>query len=112
MQTHTNKDQAKKELRVLQEPAPKNRIRRQLSFIDFVVNRGKLHFGAKTQVKKAVSEEIRGNFDNHEISDAVCCYMSANSDAGEKQIVANELAAKIIAMGDSADVILVAVSVS
>jgi hypothetical protein len=74
MQTHTNKDQAKKELKVLQEPSRNNRIRRQLPFIDFIAKRDKLGFGTKTQVKKAVSEEILGDFDNQEISDAVYCY--------------------------------------
>ncbi len=112
MQTHTNKDQAKKELRVLQERPPKNRIRRQLSFIDFITKKDKLGFGTKTQVKKAVSKEIIGDFDNQEISDAVYCYMSSNFDAGQKQIVANEMAAKIIAMSQLGDVVLVAVSVS
>jgi len=38
--------------------------------------------------------------------------MSSNSDAGQKQIVANELAAKIIAMSQSGDVILLAASVN
>jgi hypothetical protein len=112
MQTQHKIDRAGKELKVLQEPPSKNRIRRQLSFIEFVTNRGKLHFGAKTQVKKAVSEEIIGDFDNQKITDAIYCYMSSNSDAGEKQIVANELAAKIIAMSKLGDVVLVAVSVS
>ena len=110
MQTHTNKDQAKKELRVLQERPPKNQIRRQLSFIDFVANRGKLGFGSNSRRVKAVSEEIIGHFENHEVSDAIYCYMASNSDAGEKQIVANELAAKIIVMSQSGDVILLAVS--
>jgi hypothetical protein len=112
MQTQSKIDRADKELRVLQERPRNNRIRRMLSFIDFVANRGKLGFEAKTQVKKAVSEEIIGDFENHEVSDAVCCYMSSNSDAGEKQIVADELATKIIAMSQSSDVILLAVSIS
>jgi hypothetical protein len=104
-------NRARQELKVLQEPPSKNRIRRQLSFIEFVTNRGKLHFGAKTQVKKAVSEEIIGDFDNQKITDAIYCYMSSNSDAGQKQIVANELAVKIIAMSKLGDVILLAASV-
>jgi hypothetical protein len=58
MRTHTNKDQAKKELRVLQEPPRNNRIRRQLSFIDFVANRGKLGFGSNNRRAKPMSEEI------------------------------------------------------
>ncbi len=37
--------------------------------------------------------------------------LSANADAGEKQITANEIAAKARTMADSADVVLVAVSV-
>jgi hypothetical protein len=112
MQTHTNKDQAKKELRVLQERPPKNRIRRQLSFFDFVANRGKLGFGSNSRRAKAVSEEIIGDFDNQEISDAVYCYMSSNSDAAEKQTVAAEIADKIVAMSQSGDVILLAASVN
>ena len=68
-------------------------------------------FGSNSRRGKAVSEEIIGDFDNQEISDAVYCYMSSNSDAGEKQIVADELATKIIAMSQSSDVILLAVSV-
>jgi hypothetical protein len=112
MQTQSKIDRARQELAVLQEPSRNNRIRKQLSFIDFIAKKDKLGFGTKTQVKKAVSEEIIGNFDNQEISDAIYCYMSSNSDAGQKQIVANELAAKIIAMSQLGDVILLAVSVS
>lgn len=112
MQTQSKIDRAGKELGVLRELPRINRIRKQLSFIDFIAKRDKLGFGTKTQVKKAVSEEIIGDFDNHEISDAIYCYMSSNSDAGQKQIVANELAAKIIAMSQLGDVVLVAVSVS
>ena len=108
----TEVNRARQELKVLQERPPKNRIRRQLSFIDFVANRGKLGFGSNSRRAKAVSEEIIGDFDNQEISDAVYCYMSSNSDAGEKQIVANELAVKIIAMSKLGDVVLLAVSVS
>ena len=62
-------------------------------------------------MKKAVSEEIIGDFDNQEISNSIYCYMASNSDAGEKQKVANELATKIIAMSQLGDVVLVAVSV-
>jgi hypothetical protein len=111
MQTQSKIDRVGKELGVLQELPRKNRIRRQLSFIDFVANRGKLGFGRNSQRAKAVSEEIIGDFDNQEISDAVYCYMSSNSDAGEKQIVANELAVKIIAMSKLGDVILLAASI-
>jgi hypothetical protein len=107
----TEVNRARQELKVLQEPSRKNRIRRQLSFIDFITKRNELGFGTKTQVKKAVSEEIIGHFKNHEVSDAIYCYMASNSDAGEKQIVANELAAKIIAMSQSGDVILLAASI-
>ena len=45
-------------------------------------------------------------------SDAICCYMASNADAAEKQIVANQIAAKVMIMADSLDVMLVAVSVS
>ena len=112
MQTQSKINRAGQELKVLQEPPRINRIRKQLPFLDFIAKRDKLGFGTKTQVKKAVSEEIIGDFDNQKISDAIYCYMASNSDAGEKQIVANELAAKIIAMSQSGDVILVAVSVN
>jgi len=108
----TEINRARQELGVLQELPRKNRIRRQLPFIDFIAKRDKLGFGTKTQVKKAVSEEIIGDFDNQEISDAIYCYMSSNSDAGEKQIVADEMSEKIIAMSQLCDVILLAVSVS
>src|SRR5450830_224798 len=106
MQTQHKIDRAGQELKVLQEPSPKNRIRRQLSFFDFVANRGKLGFGSNSRRAKAVSEEIIGDFDNQEISDAVYCYMSSNSDAAEKQTVAAEIADKIVAMSQSGDVIL------
>jgi hypothetical protein len=111
MQTQSKINGARKELGVLQEPSRKNRIRRQLSFIDFVANRDKLGFGSNSRRAKAVSEEIIGDFDNQEISDAIYCYMSSNSDAGEKQIVADELAAKIIAMSQSGNVVLLAACV-
>jgi hypothetical protein len=112
MQTQHKIDRAGKELGVLQEPPRKNRIRRQLSFFDFVANRGKLGFGSNSRRAKAVSEEIIGHFENHEISDAIYCYMASNSDAGEKQIVADEMSEKIIVMSQLGDVVLVAVSVS
>jgi hypothetical protein len=110
MQTQPKIDRAGQELKVLQEPPRNNRIRRQHSFIDFIAKKDKLGFGTRPQVKKAMSEEIIGDFDNQEISDAVYCYMSSNSDAGEKQIVAAEMSEKIIAMSQLGDVVLVAVS--
>ncbi len=75
-------------------------------FHDFIANGD--HY---KRFARAVSEEIIGSFENNEISDAIYCFMSSNSDAADKQIVANELAAKIIAMADTVDVILLAVSV-
>ena len=112
MQTQSKIDRARKELGVLQEPPRINQIRRQVPFIDFIAKRNELGFGTKTQVKKAMSEEIIGHFENQEISDAIYCYMASNSDAGEKQIVADEMSEKIIAMSQLGDVVLVAVSVS
>ena len=38
--------------------------------------------------------------------------MASNADAAEKQIVANQIAAKVMIMADLLDVMLVAVSVS
>jgi hypothetical protein len=110
MQTQHKMNRATQELKVLQEPPRNNRIRKQLSFIDFIAKRNELGFGIRTQVKKAVSEEIIGNFDNQEISDSIYCYMASNSDPAEKQTVTDELAAKIIAMSQSGDVILLAAS--
>jgi hypothetical protein len=112
MQTQHKINRAGQELGVLQEPSRNNRIRKQLSFLDFIAKRNELGFGTRTKVKKAVSEEIIGHFENHEISDSIYCYMASNSDAGEKQIVANELAAKIIVMSQLGDVILLAASVN
>ena len=112
MQTQSKINGARKELGVLQEPPRKNRIRRQLPFIDFIAKRNKLGFGKNGRIDKSVSEEIDGGFDDRTISDCIYCYMSSNSDAGEKQIVANELAAKIIAMSQSGDVILLAACVN
>ncbi len=77
-----------------------------MRFGDFIANKD--HY---KRVSRAVSEEIIGNFENDEISDAVYCYISSNSDDADKQIVANELAAKIIAMADKADVVFLAVSI-
>jgi hypothetical protein len=112
MQTQHKIDRARQELKVLQEPPRNNRIRKQLSFLDFIAKRDKLGFGTKTQVEKAMSEEIIGHFDNQEISNAIYCYMASNSDAGEKQIVSNELASKIIAMSHLGDVIVLAACMS
>ena len=112
MQTQHKINRAGQESKVLQELPRENRIRRQLSFFDFVANRGKLGFGSNSRRAKAVSEEIIGDFDNQEISDAVYCYMSSNSDAAEKQTVAAEIADKIVAMSQSGDVILLAASVN
>ena len=111
MQTQHQIDRARQELGVLQEPSRNNRIRKQLSFLDFIAKRNELGFGTRTKVKKAVSEEIIGHFENHEVSDAIYCYMASNSDAGEKQKVANEMSAKIIAMSQSGDVVLLAASI-
>jgi len=58
-----------------------------------------------------MSEEIIGHFENQEISDAIYCYMASNSDAGEKQIVADEMSEKIIAMSQLGDVVLLAASI-
>jgi hypothetical protein len=111
MQTQHKINRAGQELGVLQEPSRNNRIRKQLSFLDFIAKRNELGFGTRTKVKKAMSEEIIGDYDNQEISDAIYCYMSSNSDPAEKQTVAAEIVEKIIAMSQSGDVILVAVSI-
>jgi hypothetical protein len=111
MQTQHKINRAGQELKVLQELPRKNRIRRQLPFIDFIAKRNKLGFGKNGRIDKSVSEEIDGGFDDRTISDCIYCYMSSNSDAGEKQIVANNLAAKVIAMSQSADVIVLAASI-
>ena len=100
-----------KAVRVLHEAHKKNQFT-LMPFRVFLSKRNKLGFGKKTGVAKAISEEIIGNFENEEISDAMYCYMSSNSDAADKQIVANKLATKIIAMAQLSDVILIAVSVS
>jgi len=68
MQTQHKINRAGQESKVLQELPRENRIRRQLSFFDFVANRGKLGFGSNSRRAKAVSEEIIGDFDNQEIS--------------------------------------------
>ena len=112
MQTQHKIYGARKELGVLQERPPKNRIRRQLSFIDFIAKKDKLGFGTKTQVKKAVSEEIIGDFDNHEVSDAIYFYMATEADPAEKQTVTDELVEKIIAMSQLGDVVVLAASMS
>ncbi len=99
-------------MKVLQETQNKNQFMKLASFVDFVAKRKEFKSRKNTRAANAISEEIIGNFENDEISDAVYCYMSANSDAADKQNVANELAAKILAMADKADVVFLAVSVS
>jgi hypothetical protein len=99
-----------KEVFVLQEAHKRNQFR-LMPFRVFLSKRNKLEFGKK-RMTKAISEEIGGNFENEQISDAIYFYMDSNADADEKQMVANDLATKIIAMAQSSDVILVAVSVS
>ena len=99
-----------KEVFVRQEAHKLNQFR-LMPFRVFLTKRNKLGFGQGTRVAKAISEEIDGSFDNAAISDALYCYMSANADAGEKQIVANDLAARIIAMSQLADVILLGASI-
>ena len=110
MQTQHKIDRARQELKVLQELTRNNRIRRQLPFLDFIAKRNELGFGKKTRVTKAVSEEIIGDFDNHEISDAIYCYIESNTNADEKQTVAAEIVEKIIAMSQLGDVVLLAAS--
>ena len=82
-----------------------------MPFRVFLAKRNKLGFGTKTRVTKAVSEEIDGSFENEQISDANYCYMASNADADEKQTVADDLVAKVIAMPQTADVILLAASI-
>ncbi len=65
---------------VLQKPPRENQFMKPMRFRDFIANRN--HY---KRMARAVSEEIIGNFENEEISDAIYCYMSANSDAGDKQ---------------------------
>jgi hypothetical protein len=103
--------QRDKEMRVLHEPHKKNQFT-LMPFRVFLSKRNKLGFGKKTRLAKAVSEEIDGSFDDQAIVDAIYCYMASNADAGEKQIVADEITAKVIAMSQSADVILLAASIN
>jgi hypothetical protein len=99
-----------KEVRVRQETHKANQFR-LMPFRVFLAKRNKLGFGQKTRATKAISEEIDGSFDDQAIVDAIYCYMSANADADEKWVVADELAQKIIAMSQSANVILLAASI-
>jgi hypothetical protein len=99
-----------KEVLVRQEAHKKNQFR-LMPFRVFLAKRNKLDFGTKTGVTKAMSEEI-DSFDDQAISDAIYCYMSANADAAEKQIVADELAQKIIAMSQIGSVIVLAASIN
>ena len=69
-------------------------------------------FGRDTQRAKPVSESIVGNFENHEINDAIYSRIASNTDVAEKQIVAREIADKLVAMSEFGDVVLLAASVS
>ena len=100
-----------KEVFVRQEAHKRNQFR-LMPFRVFLAKRNKLGFGKKTRVTKTISEQIDGSFDDQAISDAIYCYMASNADADEKQIVANDLAHKIIAMSQSADVILLGASIN
>ena len=68
-------------------------------------------FGRDTQRAKPVSESIVGNFENHEINDAIYSRI-ASTDVAEKQIVAREIADKLAAMSEFGDVVLLPASVS
>jgi hypothetical protein len=107
-----NIDQIGKEPGVLQEPPLLNRNRRLLSFKAFRAEQGRHRLHNTHPVAKPVSEEIVGNFNDGDVSDAIYCYMSMNTADNEKQIVADEIAEKVVSMSQSANVILVAVSVS
>ena len=99
-----------KKIRVRQEVQSRNRFRKQMSFLEFVARRDKLGYAKKTRAAKAVSEEIAGSFDNQTISDAIYALFSQDADGREKQVVAIDLAAKIVAMSQTGDVILLAAS--
>ena len=99
-----------KEVLVRQEAHKKNQFR-LMPFRVFLAKRNKLGFGTKTGVTKAMSEEI-DSFDDQTISDAMYCYMASNADADEKQIVADEVAQKIIAMSQIGSVIVLAASIN
>ena len=102
--------QRDKEMRVLHEATKKNQFT-LMPFRVFLSKRNKLGFGKKIRVAKAISEEIEGSFDDKTIVDAIYCYMASNADAGEKQVVADEIAQKIIAMSQIGSVIVLAASV-
>jgi hypothetical protein len=70
-----------------------------------------LGFGKKTQAAKALSEEIDDSFDDQAISDVIYCYMASNADPAQKRVVADEIVTKVRAMADTADVMLIAVSI-
>ena len=72
MQTQHKINRAGQELKVLQELPRKNRIRRQLPFIDFIAKRDKL----------ALKEEVMGE----EILDAVSLFILYGSDLGEQTL--------------------------
>jgi hypothetical protein len=57
-----------------------------------------------------VAEEIAGSFDDQTISDAIYAYFGSDTDVFEKQVAANNLVAKIIAISQTGDVILLAAS--
>ena len=75
------------------------------------INGNRRRLLAETRAAKPISEEIAGSFDDPAISDAIYAYFASDADPAEKQIVANNLAAKVIAMSQSGDVILLAASV-
>jgi hypothetical protein len=100
-----------KAVRVLHAAHRKNQFT-LMPFRVFLSKRNKLGFGKKTRATNAVSEEIDGSFDDQAISDAIYCYMAANADADEKQMVANDLAAKVVAMSQIGSVIVLAASIN
>jgi|ERR1039458_3597162 hypothetical protein len=120
MQTQHKIDRARQELKVLQEQPPKNRIRKQLSFIDFIAKKDKLGFGTRPQVKKAVSEEIIGDFDNHEalkeevlgekILDAVSLFILHGSDLGDQRFAVSELCERLIQMAQIGSVSVIGIA--
>lgn len=105
-------DRMEKEPGVLQTSQPSNRYRRLLSFKDFVANRVELGYPRRVNLVKPFAESVVGNFENHQILDAIYCRMASNSNDAEKQIVASEIAEKLVAMSQLGDVVLLAVSVS
>jgi hypothetical protein len=57
-----------------------------MPFSVFLAKRGKLGFDKKIPLKKVISEEIRGDFENSAIEDAIYCIMPANADAYESRL--------------------------